>query len=317
MGLAALALETNPVFPTFPDRMDPADVSAGLVLPTAATALMGTGGAAASILLIFMAVTSAMSAELIAVSSIFTYDVYQTYFNPKASGQLLIKMSHTSVIVYAILMASFSTGLHYIGISMGYLYLLMGVIISAAVLPAALTLLWKQQNWAAATFTPILGFACSLIAWLVTAKKEGGELSVATTGANNPMLAGNVVALLSPLIFIPVLTYAFKPQNYDWVSMKEIKKADDHDLAFTAGLDIEEVPGGHVQLAAEQEHEQALLMRAAKIARWLTVFLTLALLVLWPMPMYGSGYIFSKSFFTGWVSGKCLTPNLYAMNPAN
>jgi len=302
MGLAALALETNPVFPTFPDRMDPADVSAGLVLPTAATALMGTGGAAASILLIFMAVTSAMSAELIAVSSIFTYDVYQTYFNPKASGKMLIKMSHACVIVYAILMASFSTGLHYIGISMGYLYLLMGVIISAAVLPAALTLLWKDQNWAAATFTPILGFACSLIAWLVTAKKEGGELSVATTGANNPMLAGNVVALLSPLIFIPVLTYALKPQNYDWVSMKEIKKADDHDLAFTAGLDIEEVPGGHVQMAAEEEHEQALLMRAAKIARWLTVFLTLALLVLWPMPMYGSGYIFSKSFFTGWVS---------------
>lgn len=28
----------------------------------------------------------------------------------------------------------------------------------------------------------------------------------------------------------------------------------------------------------------------------------LAFLVLWPMPMYGSGYIFSKPFFTGWVT---------------
>lgn len=27
-----------------------------------------------------------------------------------------------------------------------------------------------------------------------------------------------------------------------------------------------------------------------------------AFLVLWPMPMYGSGYIFSKQFFTGWVT---------------
>lgn len=26
------------------------------------------------------------------------------------------------------------------------------------------------------------------------------------------------------------------------------------------------------------------------------------LLVLWPMPLYGSGYIFSKKFFTGWVA---------------
>jgi SSS family transporter len=311
MGLSALALESNPIFPTYPDRMDPSDVSAGLVLPTAATALMGTGGAVASILLVFMAVTSAMSAELIAVSSIWTYDIYQTYINPKASGSLLIKMSHTAVVGYAILLASFSTGLHYIGISMGYLYLLMGVIISSAVLPASLTLMWRQQNWTAATFTPILGLICSLIAWLVTAKKEGGGLSVATTGANDPMLAGNVVALLSPLIFIPVLTYAFKPQNYDWQSMKDIKKADDHDLAFTAGLDIEEVPGGHDETAAEEEAEQAQLMRAAKIARWLTVFLTIALLVLWPMPMYGSSYVFSKKFFTGWVVGTYLPSRHY------
>ena len=29
---------------------------------------------------------------------------------------------------------------------------------------------------------------------------------------------------------------------------------------------------------------------------------TIVLLVLWPFPLYGSGYIFSKSFFTGWVT---------------
>lgn len=73
MGLSALALETSPSFPTYPHRMAPADVSAGLVLPNAAVAMLGTGGAAATLLLIFMAVTSAMSAELIAVSSIWTY----------------------------------------------------------------------------------------------------------------------------------------------------------------------------------------------------------------------------------------------------
>jgi hypothetical protein len=34
----------------------------------------------------------------------------------------------------------------------------------------------------------------------------------------------------------------------------------------------------------------------------LFVYRTLALLVLWPLPMYGSKYVFSKTFFTGWVS---------------
>ncbi|OMP82552.1 putative urea active transporter 1, partial [Diplodia seriata] len=301
MGMAALALESNPVFPTYPNRMNPADVSAGLVLPEASVALLGSGGAAATLLLIFMAVTSAMSAELIAVSSIFTYDVYQTYINPKATGKQLISMSHCMVVGFAVVMAAFSTGLYYAGISMGYLYLLMGVIISSAVLPATLTLLWSKQNWAAATFSPPLGLACSLIAWLVTAKHESGALSVETTGANYPMLAGNVVALLSPLVFIPILTFAFKPQNYDWLSMRAIRRADDHDLAATAHIDLELVPGSRREETEAEAAEQAKLTRASRIARALCAFLAISFLVLWPMPMYGSGYVFSKKFFTGWV----------------
>lgn len=34
----------------------------------------------------------------------------------------------------------------------------------------------------------------------------------------------------------------------------------------------------------------------------LTITRALSFLVLWPMPMYGSAYIFSKKFFTGWVT---------------
>lgn len=302
MGLSCLALESNPVFPTFPSRMPDADVTAGLVLPNAAVALLGKGGAAATLLLIFMAVTSASSAEYIAVSSIFTYDIYQTYWNPRASGKMLINMAHSFVVIYAILLAAFSTGLYYIGISMGYLYLLMGVIISSAVLPAALTLMWKQQNLIAVTLSPILGLACSLIAWLVTAKKQYGNLSVASTGSNNPMLAGNVVALLSPLVFVPVLTYGFGVQNYDYKSMAAIRLGNDEDIADAAHTDLELIPGAIGATPEETAAEQKKLSRASMIAKSLTGFMTIAMLVLWPMPMYGTGYVFSKKFFTGWVS---------------
>ena len=54
-----------------------ADVSAGLPAPSAAAALLGKSGAAAMLVLLFLAVTSATSAELIAVSSVLTYDVYK------------------------------------------------------------------------------------------------------------------------------------------------------------------------------------------------------------------------------------------------
>lgn len=183
MGLACLALETNPAFPGFPARMSDIDVEAGLVLPNAAVALLGKGGAACTLVLIFMAVTSATSAELIAVSSIFTYDVYQTYVNPKATGKSLIYMSHLCVVIFGFVMAGFSVLLWHIGVSMGYLYLLMGVMISSAVLPASLTLLWKKQNKWAATFSPILGLACSLVAWLVTTKVQFGEITVKSSGS--------------------------------------------------------------------------------------------------------------------------------------
>ncbi|KAL7269869.1 urea active transporter [Rhizina undulata] len=301
MGLACLATEGYPSFPTFPNRMSDADVSAGLVLPNAAVALMGKGGAACTLLLIFMAVTSASSAELIAVSSIFTYDVYQTYINPKATGKKLIYMSHACVVGFGFAMAGFSVGLYYIGVSMGYLYLLMGVIVSSAVLPASLTLLWSKQNVWAATLSPILGLACSLTAWLVTTKVQYGAITVATSGQNNPMLAGNIVALLSPFVFIPVLTLAFGPDNYDWKSMKAIRRGDDHDIAEAENVDLELVPGESNNPDAEAL-EQKQLEKAAWIARTITAVMTLALLVLWPMPLYGTGYQFSKKFFTGWVS---------------
>lgn len=319
MGLAALALEGNPAFPTYPLRMPSADVSAGLVLPYAAVALLGSGGAVCTLLIVFMAVTSASSAELIAVSSIFTYDIYQTYFNPGASGKRLIYMSHAMVVGFGLFMASFSVGcecfpishysrsiltrgtVFYAGISMGYLYVMMGVIISSAVIPATLTIMWAGHNKWAATLTPPLGLACAVITWLVTAKKTCGKLDVDCTGSNNPMLAGNVMALLSPLIFTPLFTLIFGIDKYDWASMAAIRKGDDHDMAAEAGEDLEAIPGERDIPANEMEIEQTKLLRASKIAKAMTVILTLALLVLWPMPMYGSGYIFSKKFFTGWV----------------
>lgn len=176
MGISALALEGS-------QRISSNDVTAGLVLPFAAVKLLGYSGAVATTLMIFMAVTSAFSAQLIAVSSILTYDIYQAYIEPTAKGKKLVWISHMSCIIYSIIMAGFATGLYYAGIGMGYLYLLMGVIISSAVFPGAMTLLWKDQNGVAAAVSPPLGLAVSLIAWLVTAKKEHGVLNVTTTGA--------------------------------------------------------------------------------------------------------------------------------------
>lgn len=51
----------------------------GLVPPIVAQTLMGTAGEVIMLLMIIMAVTSTGSAEVIAVTSILVYDVYQLY----------------------------------------------------------------------------------------------------------------------------------------------------------------------------------------------------------------------------------------------
>ncbi|KJX92679.1 hypothetical protein TI39_contig5832g00001 [Zymoseptoria brevis] len=306
MGLAGLCLERYDVWPTWPERMSDADVTAGLVLPNTAVAVLGRGGAVATLLLAFMAIMSTYSSELISVSSIATYDIYKMYFRPNAPGKALMRMNYIVMSIFALFMAGFATMLYYIGVSMGYLYLLMGVMLSSCVIPTTLTLLWADQSWAAATFSPILGFICSVTSWLVTTQVTYGELSVETTGLNTPMLVGNVIALLSPLIFIPILTYIppFKPQKYDWQSMLDIRVTTDDDLVAVADSDTEKVAGEPASSTPATSHdlgEQAKLDKMAKLARWLCIGLALCFLILWPMPLFGSGYISSAKFFTGWV----------------
>ena len=92
-----------------------------------------------------MAIMSTYSSELISVSSISAYDIYKTYINPRATGKQLMRVNYISMTAFALFMGGFSTMLYYIGVGMGYLYLLMGVIISSAVAPAAMTMIWAQQ----------------------------------------------------------------------------------------------------------------------------------------------------------------------------
>lgn len=82
MGLGCAALSASSSFPTYPDPLSAAQNGAGLSSPAAAIALLGKGGAVLMLILLFMAVTSSTSAELIAVSSLLTFDVYKTYFKP-------------------------------------------------------------------------------------------------------------------------------------------------------------------------------------------------------------------------------------------
>lgn len=215
LGIAAVALTDNPRFPTYPNLPSSSDITAGLAAAYSASALLGQSGAVALLIVLFMAVTSCASAELIAVASLLTFDVYKAYIKPAASPSSLIFVSHICICIFGLTMAIFACIWNAIGIDLGWLFLVMGLLIGGAVFPAAFSITWAGQSKAGAISGAISGLIAGLIAWLVTAKQYFGELTVASTGQEYSTLAGNLAAILTGLI-VTVAVSLVKPQNFDW-----------------------------------------------------------------------------------------------------
>ncbi|OSC96798.1 Na+/solute symporter [Trametes coccinea BRFM310] len=167
LGLAARALVNNPRFPTYPNALSASQTSAGLAAPAAAAVVMGKGGAIAILLVVFMAVTSAVSAELIAVSSLFTYDLYRTYYRPKATSEEIVRVSHYFICFWAIWAGCWSTILHKASIDLGWLFYVQGVVLSPAVVPIALTVTWSKLTRAGVFAGSISGAVLGMLAWMI------------------------------------------------------------------------------------------------------------------------------------------------------
>lgn len=241
MSLSALALEGTTRFPTFPRRMNTTEVSNGLVLPYAAIAVAGKGGAAAILLITFMAVTSTISAQVISVSSIISFDIYRQYFNRAATDADVIRWSHFGVVFFGLFSACFSTALHYGKVDLGWTLYMLGVLTCPGIFPTVFTILWKRQSTVAAIVSPLLGMATGIAVWLGTAYAFGGAISVATTGETLPCVYGTVASAFSPALYSIVISLV-RPANYDWADFRKERLAfdsEDEGVARSGVIDEE------------------------------------------------------------------------------
>ncbi|MDE0090724.1 MAG: sodium:solute symporter family protein [Thaumarchaeota archaeon] len=278
MGLTAVALGVD---------LTPEQVQLGLTVPAAASVLMGEVGAVMVLTMLFMAVTSAGSAELIAVSSLITYDVYRTYKNPSASGKQLLKVSRATIIGFGLGMGGLAVILLSMGLSLGFVYLAMGVLIGSAVIPIALTITWKRTNKYAATIGAIAGLFVALGTWVGVAAslpEFGGEVSLASLGHNYSMLFGNIAGILTGGAIAGLGSLASRTK-FDWAIMRERIKLVDISQAERAALDADEKTLG----------------RAFKFSLKGGGIMTLVLIIAWPMPLFFSGYVFDIGFYSLWV----------------
>ncbi|KAG2056983.1 Na+/solute symporter [Suillus hirtellus] len=321
MGLAAVALAKSPSFP-YPGGLTAAEINAGLAAPAGVVTLLGSGGAAAMLILLFMAVTSAASSEMIATSSILTFDLYQIHFKPDASPESLIRVSHIMVAVWALVMSCVASLWIGIGVSLNWLFLFSGTLFTGAVGPVIFSVVWRQQTKEAAISGALGGVVVGIIAWLSVAKTYYGELTIATTGMMYPNLAGNLGACCSGAIIAAVVTL-IKPDNeFDWSATKRINpRAREMDRKRATLPDSASGPGSNSPVEKEKQEDAAVdvasaeddttidvpaeesaeLQKSLKVATWASLILTFIVLFLIPIPMFLSHYVFSLNFFKGWI----------------
>ncbi|GLT73448.1 hypothetical protein SLA2020_453080 [Shorea laevis] len=162
------------------------------------------------------------------------------------------------------------------------MYLAMGVLIGSAVIPIAFMLLWRKANAIGAILGATSGCVLGIITWLSVTHSEYGRVNLDTTGRNAPMLAGNLVSLLTGGAVHAVCSILW-PQNYDWGTTRQITLVE---------KEKREQP-------TEEFNEEKLLRAKAWIVKWGVGF-TVLIVILWPVLSVPAG-VFSKGYFTFWA----------------
>ncbi|KAJ7794427.1 solute symporter family transporter [Mycena olivaceomarginata] len=311
-GLAMISLSAGPSSPFQPISL----AQAGVVAPAAMTALLGKSGAILLLIALFLAVTSAASAELVAVSSIITYDVYKRYFNPHATDKQILRMSHVGVIGFGLFMGILGVIFFEIGISLSWLYGFTGTFASAGVFPVGLAIRSRRANKYGCLAGLWIGFTCGIAAWLATAKGYGGAVDVTTTGGVYEQLAGNAGSFFIAAIVSMATTFLF-PDNFDFEitrrknafqpeddETKESAAQDgDHeekplpeDLKDDLAQDSETAHGVQVQ----NDVPDAVLYKDFVLSVWLTIGIFVVLCIVVPALMV-IPRIWSKAGFTFYI----------------
>lgn len=275
LGLAAVAVGVE----LTEDQID-----LGLVAPTAAALVMGDLGAILLLTIIFTAVTAAGSSQLISVSSLVTYDVFRMYLKPSATGRELMRVSRYAILVFGIGMGLLASILFQLGVSLQYVYLMMGVLIGPAVVPISFSILWRKTNRYAATGGAVAGLAAGVTGWLVAAALMFGEVTISTTGSTMPLLIGNVASIVTSLA-ITLGGSLLAPEHFDFRTFRQ--------KFLLADEQVRSVP--------DRETGERIMRKASFLSKRVGFGLASLIVVLWPAPLYLTGYVFTEEAFTVWV----------------
>ncbi|XP_061180272.1 uncharacterized protein LOC133188802 [Saccostrea echinata] len=352
--------------------LNDADVDAGLVPVIVAQKILGRSGELMIIIMILMAVTSTGSAEIMAVSSILIYDVYQLYLKPyrlvtdanscilcgRSRGRLanprdkckcesmmycsacsdddkerqlckkaikprykcathgsfreycdyLGQLKNWCLLWSTLAILPLTITLNLLGLSLGWVYLFMGILIGSAVVPIALCMCWERLTGSGMVAGAVSGTVLALITWLSVAASNKGGLSpekfFENTGKENAMLAGNLMGILSSSIITPVVsiltsTNGVRNASEIWENTRDIDNPLSpwteryaKDLKLSAAHQLDNRPS--------YEDVFSSLRSARLLANGCSPILTILLVFIWPSLMLLEG-VLDLAAFRRWI----------------
>lgn len=272
LGLGAVALSL-PVSET--------EANAGLVAPATAVHLMGRHGAVAMLIMVFSAVTSSGAAEMIAVSSIISYDVYRTYINPTCSGSRIIFVSRVSILCYGFLMGLVGIVFNTIDIDLSFLYSAMAVFISPALCPIIYSISWGRASARGANIGALSGLVAGVSVWLAYGSTFDGGLTKENLDHVEVHLVGALTSILVSFVVCTGLSF-YDPDDCDWSTTRAITL-------------IEDDPNSRLTFETEAELRGAFRKNVI-----IAVSISISILVVWPLLTVPAS-TFSLPYFKLWV----------------
>merc|ERR1719160_1765003 len=221
--------------------------------------------------------------------TIFVPDLYSAVNKAASSnnieGQILLRVSKFFIGLFAVFMGFLAVFLLTIGLSLGHVYMSMGCLVGSAVGPAALTILMERANSKAIAAGAVGGFFLAMAGWVGQAATEFGEVKYGTIMSDWPWVSGNLCGILGGTAIAVIGSLISPDKDFKWAMLNErIALVDDVEPPKDASLET-----------------GAKLETQVKIAVYASIFLTIFLLVLWPIPMHIGTGVMGEGSFGAWA----------------
>ena len=195
--------------------------------------------------------------------------------------------SQWAVAGFALFMAAFASLLHGVNVDLGFLYNIVGVA-STGSLPGLAFSFFGDRLPTWSVFPGVwISFFAGLAVWFSLAKRLVGEISLEAL-ENTDVDLYVYTTCIGTGILLCTIGSIFTPQYFDWSSLKDHHRGDTTEEKEIAAIENDE------------RFKDKYLKKWLLIAGVSTVIIFVVFMLIWPLSLYRD-YVFTKSFFTGWV----------------